>query len=98
MNLEDIGLNYYMTTLFLFIFLFISFPALAGEGQELPLINVEDTKEKQFSKEVIWLNYVKGNELKALNMDAGDAIFIKPNFLTDKEDEKQFKKCTDKTN
>jgi len=93
-NLEDFGLNYYITTLFLFIFLFICSPALAGEGQEVPLINVEDTEEKQFSKEVIWLNYIKGNELKALNVDGQDAIFIKPNFLTDKENEKQFKKCT----
>lgn len=94
MTLEGLGLNYYITTLFLFIFLFICSPALAGEGQEVPLINVEDTEEKQFSKEVIWLNYIKGNELKALNVDGKDAIFTRPEFLTDKENEKQFKKCT----
>ena len=94
MTLEGLGLNYYITTLFLFIFLFICSPALAGEGQELPLIKVEDTKEKQFSEEVIWLNYIKGNELKTLNIEGKDAIFTRPEFLTDKENEKQFKKCT----
>tara|TARA_R100000388_G_C7241752_1_gene161942 strand:+ start:1564 stop:1860 length:297 start_codon:yes stop_codon:yes gene_type:complete len=94
MTLEGLGLNYYITTLFLFLFIFVCSPVLAGEGQELPLIKVEDTKEKQFSEEVIWLNYIKGNELKTLNVEGKDAIFTRPEFLTDKENEKQFKKCT----
>ena len=94
-----------MTTLFLFIFLFLSFPALAGEGQQIPhidkevtLIKTEDTQEKQFSKEVIWLNYVRGNELKTLNSNEYNNTFKKPDFLTDKENEEQFKKCIYKTN
>lgn len=97
MNLEDLGLNYYITTLFLFIFLILSFPVFAGEGQEVFLINYEESKDDQFSKEVVWVNYVKGNQLNSLNVDNKDAIFIKPNFLTDKENEKQFKKCAYKT-
>ena len=67
MTLEGLRLNHFMTALILFIILFLSSPVLAGEGQpvlqsdtETTLIKTEDTEEKQFSKEVIWLNYVRG--------------------------------------
>ena len=105
MTLEGLRLNHFMTTLILFIILFLSSPALAGEGQpilqsdaETTLIKTEDTKEKQFSKEVIWLNYVRGNELKILNSSEYNNTFKKPDFLTTKENEEQFKKCIYKTN
>ena len=94
-----------MTTLILFFILFLSSPVLAGEGQpvlqsgkETTLIKTEDTEEKQFSKEVIWLNYVRGNELKILNSSEYNNTFKKPDFLTTKENEEQFKKCIYKTN
>ena len=97
-------MNHFMTALILFIILFLSSPVLAGEGQpvlqgdtETTLIKTEDTEEKQFSKEVIWLNYVRGNELKTLNSNEYNNTFKKPDFLTDKENEKQFKKCIYKT-
>ena len=105
MTLEGLRLNHFMTTLILFIILFLSSPVLAGEGQpilqddtEITLIKTEDTKEKQFSKEVIWLNYVRGNELKILNSSEYNNTFKKPDFLTNKENEEQFKKCIYKTN
>ena len=98
-------MNHFMTALILFIILFLSSPVLAGEGQpvlqsdtETTLIKTEDTEEKQFSKEVIWLNYVRGNELKILNSSEYNNTFKKPDFLTDKENEEQFKKCIYKTN
>ena len=104
MTLEGLRLNHFMTALILFIILFLSSPVLAGEGQpvlqsdtETTLIKTEDTEEKQFSKEVIWLNYVRGNELKTLNSNEYNNTFKKPDFLTDKENEKQFKKCIYKT-
>ena len=105
MTLDGLRLNHFMTALILFIILFLSSPALAGEGQpvlqgdtETTLIKTEDTEEKQFSKEVIWLNYVRGNELKTLNTNEYNNTFKKPDFLTDKENEEQFKKCIYKTN
>ena len=98
-------MNHFMTALILFIILFLSSPVLAGEGQpvlqsdtETTLIKIEDTEEKQFSKEVIWLNYVRGNELKILNSNEYNNTFKKPDFLTNKENEEQFKKCIYKTN
>ena len=98
-------MNHFMTALILFIILFLSSPVLAGEGQpvlqsdtETTLIKTEDTEEKQFSKEVIWLNYVRGNELKILNSNEYNNTFKKPDFLTNKENEEQFKKCIYKTN
>ncbi len=98
-------MNHFMTALILFIILFLSSPVLAGEGQpvlqgdaETTLIKTEDTEEKQFSKEVIWLNYVRGNELKILNSSEYNNTFKKPDFLTNKENEEQFKKCIYKTN
>ena len=105
MTLEGLRLNHFMTALILFIILFLSSPAFAGEGQPVPfiegettLIKTEDTEEKQFSKEVIWLNYVRGNELKTLNSNEYNNTFKKPDFLTEKENEEQFKKCIYKTN
>ena len=84
MTLEGLRLKYFMTAFILFIILFLSSPVFAGEGQERPLVDgettlikTEDTEEKQFSKEVIWLNYVRGNELKTLNFNKYNNTFKK---------------------
>ena len=71
MTLEGLRLNHFMTALILFIILFLSFPALAGEGQpvlqgdtETTLIKTEDTEEKQFSRKLSGLIMLEEMNLK----------------------------------